>query len=87
MVLVIIVMPFLLLVPYLHTVNFNLLVDINECFEETGACSQICENSVGNYTCKCSDGYKKQADGHTCKKTDSKAMARAVAVSISSFEI
>ena len=46
------------------------IVDIDECNEVPGACSQLCQNSQGSYTCKCADGYAKAPDGGTCKKKD-----------------
>ena len=45
-------------------------IDINECKETPGVCSQICMNTEGNYTCKCNDGYQKTFSGR-CKRTDS----------------
>lgn len=40
-------------------------IDIDECVETPFVCSQICENSVGSYTCKCADEYLKIDDN--CK--------------------
>ena len=32
--------------------------DINECDSLYGACSQICENTIGSFLCSCVDGFK-----------------------------
>jgi len=31
--------------------------DINECATRTSGCSQLCNNSIGSYTCGCNPGY------------------------------
>ncbi|CAM8987608.1 unnamed protein product [Rhodiola kirilowii] len=37
--------------------------DIDECVEKLNPCGgNTCENKVGNYTCKCNDGYEGHAD-------------------------
>ena len=54
---------------YYYSLLFK-ISDIDECVEQNGVCSQHCENTDGSYICKCSDGYKKLEDGHTCKKID-----------------
>ena len=46
----------------LHT----FLLDINECDEENGNCSQFCNNTIGSYQCYCEDGYTLDSDEHTC---------------------
>lgn len=33
-------------------------VDINECSENTHACSQVCVNELGTYHCECFNGYQ-----------------------------
>lgn len=42
--------------------------DINECVSTPAVCSQICENAVGSYHCKCAPGYIREADGRTCRQ-------------------
>lgn len=42
--------------------------DINECSSTPAVCSQICENVVGSYYCKCAPGYIREADGRTCRQ-------------------
>ena len=43
-------------------------VDVDECRETPGVCSQLCENRLGGYTCKCADGYEKSSgDARLCK--------------------
>lgn len=41
--------------------------DINECLSTPSVCSQICENAVGSYYCKCAPGYIREPDGRTCR--------------------
>ncbi|NXF68249.1 LRP4 protein, partial [Ciccaba nigrolineata] len=44
--------------------------DINECTEwGEGACSQMCLNAPGSYSCGCLPGYLLEPDGHVCKLT------------------
>ena len=45
----------------------DLWPDINECEDNNGGCSQECKNRPGSYKCVCTDGFKLQADGKTCK--------------------
>lgn len=42
--------------------------DINECTTTPAVCSQICENSVGSFHCKCAPGYIREPDGRTCRQ-------------------
>ncbi len=43
-------------------------IDINECRETPSVCSQICENTQGNYSCKCVEGFEKSSiDKKLCK--------------------
>lgn len=42
--------------------------DINECLSTPAVCSQICENVVGSYYCKCAPGYIREADGRSCRQ-------------------
>lgn len=42
--------------------------DLNECFHTPAVCSQLCENTVGSYLCKCAPGYIREADGRTCRQ-------------------
>ena len=39
-------------------------IDINECYEETDDCMQLCTNTDGDYNCSCFDGYT--GDGNNC---------------------
>ena len=41
-------------------------LDIDECDEELGTCSQSCTNTDGSYTCNCTTGYTLNNDGQTC---------------------
>jgi hypothetical protein len=49
---------------YLQTFHF-LYSDINECTGGSNPCSDICENTIGSYVCKCNDG-RRAKDATTC---------------------
>jgi len=44
-------------------------VDIDECAENNGGCSDqaVCSNTEGSFTCSCVDGFA--GDGFTCSAT------------------
>ena len=46
--------------------SVNNFVDINECNEENGGCSQICTNTFGSYDCSCEEGYTLDFNGFNC---------------------
>ena len=48
----------------IHIIYFN--VDIDECTNNTGNCTQTCTNTEGSFTCGCDDGYILDRDGTTC---------------------
>ena len=33
------------------------VIDINECVDNNGGCSQICSNTDGSFECECYNGY------------------------------
>ena len=33
-------------------------IDIDECIANNGGCEQTCTNTIGSFTCSCTDGYK-----------------------------
>ena len=43
---------------------------MNECDPASPlhCCNQICENTLGGYTCSCRKGYKLTTDGYECRK-------------------
>ena len=45
---------------------YTILLDINECTVGTASCTQICQNTVGSYTCNCRSGYRLDGNGYTC---------------------
>ena len=36
----------------------NVAIDIDECSDNTHACSQVCVNDLGTYHCDCFTGYE-----------------------------
>ena len=46
-----------------------MIVDIDECQENTDNCSQGCNNTIGSYLCYCEDGYSLDTDLHMCNGT------------------
>ena len=41
-------------------------IDIDECADENGGCSDTCTNMVGTFTCGCPDGQELAADFRNC---------------------
>lgn len=63
----------------LHTVesdNIHLLLDIDECAQESGTalCSQICLNEVGSHSCDCYPGYELASNNFTCNGMEYSAL-------------
>jgi len=62
---------------YIVRLNFVCAVttDIDECAVNNGGCNAeaTCTNSVGSFTCSCTDGY--QGDGFTCTGNDRSKLA------------
>lgn len=44
----------------------NLNADIDECFEGTDDCEQMCINTHGSFTCSCNKGYGALDNGRSC---------------------
>ena len=40
--------------------------DDDECELNNGGCSQICNNTLGSYSCFCEEGYTLEFDGFSC---------------------
>ena len=53
---------------YVH-VQFDLTDLDNQCDDNNGGCSQICNNTEGNYECSCRNGYVLDNDGQNCSGT------------------
>ena len=45
------------------------LLDINECSQGNGGCSDSCNNTIGSYYCSCNTGYSLNTDKHNCTGT------------------
>ena len=43
-----------------------IILDINECATINGNCPQLCNNTVGSFTCGCNEGYLLSSDGRSC---------------------
>ena len=41
-------------------------IDIDECADENGGCSDTCTNTDGTFTCGCPDGQELAADFRNC---------------------
>ena len=54
---------------YIH----SLCLDVDECSNQNGGCSQICTNNDGSFTCSCDKGY--QQDGANCNGMDTNVCA------------
>jgi len=50
----------------------NVVLDVDECSELTGACGPVgrCENVAGSYRCSCPPGYQLDDTGRRCVDTD-----------------
>ena len=45
---------------------YTYITDVDECSAGTDSCSQICDNTVGSYTCSCIQSFSLDTDGRTC---------------------
>ena len=53
--------------PFLSLVNTQTTQsDVNECAQDLDNCQQLCNNTVGSFTCGCEIGYELDVDGFTC---------------------
>ena len=41
--------------------------DVDECQADNGHCEQICVNSPGSFSCRCSEGHQLENDGKRCR--------------------
>lgn len=49
-------------------------IDVDECIEDPGICSQTCVNEIGGFKCECVEGYMRDVHNHTrCKAMESHA--------------
>ena len=51
--------------PYILKYHY-LVVDVDECEDDTDGCSQTCTNTKGSFTCGCNNGYVLNVDGTAC---------------------
>ena len=47
--------------------DYTYFVDVNECEEYNGGCSDKCVNTNGSYHCSCPRGYNLTNDDHICQ--------------------
>ena len=54
---------------YMHSIFsvFFLLLDVNECLDNKGNCSDNCINTPGSYHCECPTGYILQPNKRDCE--------------------
>jgi len=45
----------------------NGMCTVDECRDNNGGCSQLCQDLPIGHICSCNEGYKLEADGHTCE--------------------
>ena len=53
-------------VHHLFLLLIQLCLDINECIDDNGGCSDSCTNTIGSYYCSCNSGYTMNTDKHNC---------------------
>ena len=49
---------------------FSYNTDVNECGTANGNCTQLCNNTVGSFSCDCTEGYVLSDDGMSCVDVD-----------------
>lgn len=59
---------------YRYSTLQHACVDINECLETFGICSQRCENLPGSYKCVCDGKYTLMPDNSTCRANGEEAL-------------
>lgn len=47
-----------------------MLLDVDECVENTNGCAHTCTNTRGSYSCSCDPGYRLASDRHSCADID-----------------
>lgn len=45
-------------------------IDNYECGINNGGCEQLCENTVGSFTCQCNTGYTLDSNQQNCSGND-----------------
>ena len=51
-------------------------LDVDECANNNGGCSQMCMNSDGSFKCECRSGYQLDRNGITCNGESSSLINR-----------
>ena len=54
--------------------------DVDECVDNNGGCGQVCNNTVGSFSCGCSEGYLLNSDEISCDGKGYKAMIGSILV-------
>ena len=47
-------------------VMWLLILDVNECDDDNGGCDQLCNNTLGSFSCGCAEGYLLNGDSINC---------------------
>ena len=45
---------------------FSCIQDIDECYENSHSCEQVCINRLGSYNCSCNEGFVLASDMRSC---------------------
>ena len=59
-----------------------LILDVDECRVKNGGCSQLCENSVGSFRCRCKNGYDLSPDKTSCTGKDLIRLITVITITI-----
>ncbi|XP_054275840.1 fibrillin-1-like [Macrosteles quadrilineatus] len=51
---------------YIYQIDTQQCTDINECLNNNGNCTQICQNTEGSFSCTCFTGFEKIEPSQTC---------------------
>ena len=48
-------------------ISCHIIADINECSNNNGGCEDVCNNTIGSYSCSCqANGYNLDANRLSC---------------------
>ncbi len=50
----------------IHSVEYRVKLDIDQCTTNNGGCQQICTNLLPGFACSCYSGFVLNDDGKSC---------------------